>query len=248
MKGIILAGGYGTRMLPATSANNKHLLPVYTNNGATPMIDFPINTLKSLGIKNILIITSQEHCGRIVDYLGDGYSRGLDFTYKIQDMKDPNRPPGIASALKLCEDFTDDDDFVVALGDNYYEHSPNFKRFFQKCSNDKFTKCGLLLYKTEEWERFGVAEIKNDKIIKIVEKPKEFVSDLAVTGLYYYTKDVYEVAATLEPSKRGELEIADINDHYVKTDEVIHMELDTFWGDMGTPESMMITQKFLNNE
>jgi glucose-1-phosphate thymidylyltransferase len=246
MRGIILAGGFGQRMLPATKNTNKHMLPVYTKDGATPMIDFPIETLKSIGIKNILIITSQDHCGRIVDYLGDGYYMGLDFTYKIQDMKDASRPPGIASALKLCEDFTDNSDFVVALGDNYYAPNPEFKEFFTQCSNNKFIKSGLLLYKTEEWSRFGVADIQNGNITRIVEKPKEYISDLAVTGLYYYTKEVYKIAAKLIPSKRGELEITDINDHYIKTNETAHLVLDTFWGDMGTPNSMMCVQDFLN--
>jgi glucose-1-phosphate thymidylyltransferase len=248
MKGVILSGGWGTRMMPATSSTNKHMLPVYTKDGATPMIDFPIKTLKSIGIKNILIITSQDHCGRIVDYLGDGYSRGLDFTYKIQDMKDPSRPAGIASALKLCEDFTEESDFVVALGDNFHEPNPQFKTFFQGCANDKFIKSGLLLYKTDEWSRFGVADIENNIITRIVEKPTEYISDLAVTGLYYYTKDVYNIASRLVPSGRGELEITDINDHYIKTRETNHLVLDTFWSDMGTPESMMKTQTFLNNE
>lgn len=248
MKGVILAGGWGTRMMPATSSTNKHMLPVYTKNGAYPMIDFPIETLKSIGIKNILIITSQDHCGSIVDYLGDGYSRGLDFTYKIQDMKDPSRPAGIASALKLCEDFTEESDFVVALGDNFYEPNPQFKNFFQGCANDKFIKSGLLLYKTDEWSRFGVADIENNTITRIVEKPTEYISDLAVTGLYYYTKEVYNIASRLIPSGRGELEITDINDHYIQTRETNHLVIDTFWRDMGVPESMMKTQNFLNNE
>ena len=249
MKGIILAGGLGTRMQPATISTNKHVLPVYSKHGAVPMIDYPINTLSEAGITEILIITSQEHCGIIVDYLGDGYSRGLDFTYKIQEMNDPERPPGIASALKLCEGFTNNDDFVVVLGDNYFEPEIEIGRHLNQWSNDVKTECGLFLKYTVDWKRFGVAKLgEGNKIIKIVEKPSEFVSSFAVTGMYYYTPDVYKIAETITPSNRGELEITDINNHYASIGNIKHFTLGGFWSDMGTPESMINTLNFINKK
>lgn len=249
MRGVVLAGGLGTRMLPATNSINKHLLPVYTGEEAIPMIEFPIRTLKFLGIRDILIISSQEHSGRIIEHLGDGHKLDLDFTYKIQDMSDPTRPPGIASALKICKNFTKREDFVVILGDNYYDNNPKLGEFVKACARNKNILSGLVLYKTNEWNRFGVADIQNNSITKIIEKPKEYISDLAVTGMYYYTKDVYDVAKTLVPSDRGELEISDINDHYVKENATNHVIIESFWSDMGTPPSMAKTQNhIINNE
>lgn len=246
MKGIILAGGWGTRMLPATKTNNKHLLPVYSKDGAIPMIEYPIKVLKNIGITEIMIITSREHCGIIVEYLGDGNNLGLDFTYKIQEMDDPARPPGIASALKLCKHFTNTEDFIVILGDNFYEWNDNFKIKLGGWHLNSKIKCGLFLNKTEDWVRFGCAKIENGKITGIIEKPKEFISDLAVTGMYYYTPEVYDIAKTLQISERGELEISHINDYYAKTEEIDFVEFDTFWSDMGVPESMFKTQEFVN--
>ena len=257
MLGVILSGGWGTRCLPATKTTNKHLLPVYTKDGAYPMIEYPISTLKNMGITDILIITSKEHCGIIVDYLGDGYERGLNFTYKIQEMSDPKRPPGIASALKLCKKYTGDSPFVVILGDNFYEWNHGFMSF----KNNMLTQikafkterlCGLFLKETDEWDRFGVAKIEIKKgletITKIVEKPTKYVSNLAVTGMYIYTKDVYKVAENLKPSKRGELEISDINNYYVNEGLAHFVKFASFWSDMGVPESMIKTQKFINGD
>jgi len=251
MKGIILAGGLGTRMNPATSSTNKHLLPVYSKSGATPMIQYPVNTLKSLGITDILIITSQEHCGKIVEYLGDGFASGLDFSYKIQDMSDPSRPPGIASALKLSQGFTNSEDFIVILGDNFYEEDNNIINFINMCSNSPDVKSGLFLSHTDEWERFGIAKFDgftDSVIIDIIEKPKTFISDSAVTGMYYYTSQVYTVADQLKPSLRGELEITDINKYYANRKETEWYAFNNFWSDMGTPESMIRTQEFLLGE
>jgi glucose-1-phosphate thymidylyltransferase len=256
MKGIILAGGFGTRMLPASHTNNKHLLPVYTSEGAFPMIEYPIRTLTDIGITEILIITSQDHCGIIVDYLGDGYSRGLEFTYKIQEMNDPHRPPGIASALKLCKDYTKQEDFVAILGDNYFEPMSNrigtgeVSEFISRCRFNNKTKCGLFLKYTDDWNRFGVAEFDTPsyKILDIVEKPVNYISNYAVTGMYYYTPDVYNIVEDILPSDRGELEITDINRYYAKLDNVGYMVYDGFWSDMGTPESMINTINFINKK
>jgi len=260
MRGVILAGGFGTRMAPFTETiTNKHLAPLYSPiSGAIPMIDYPIDTLINLGIDDILVITSQDHCGDIVKHLGDGFDRGVSFTYKIQEMRDPNRPAGIASALKLAKDFTGDENFAVILGDNFFEWGDSARGIMYdgcKMFNERpAMKCMLTLKKTDEWDRFGVAVIKQyddntQQLTEIVEKPTEFISDLAVTGLYFYTPEVYDIADTLKPSKRGELEISDINNYYCKTENAGAILLDDlFWSDMGTPESMIQTQEFINGK
>lgn len=248
MKGVLLGGGFGSRMAPFTqTVTNKHLAPVYSKkDGARPMIDYPIQTLKKMGITEILVITSQDHCGDIVGHLNDGYDLGLDITYKIQEMRDLERPAGIASALKLAKNFTGDENFVVILGDNFFEWDDSFTEVLYDMERTPNLKCGLFLHRTDEWSRFGVAEIKEDVVTRIVEKPKEYISDLAVTGMYAYTPDVYKYLDELTPSERGELEISDINNMYVKKRLTWHTIFDTFWSDMGEIQSMMKTQEFLN--
>ena len=256
-RGVILCGGWGTRMLPSTKSTNKHLLPVYTEDGAFPMIEYPINTLIDMGCEEILIITSKEHCGRIVEYLGDGYERGVTFTYKIQEMNDPDRHAGIASALKLREDFTKMDTFVVLFSDNYFKPIEKFKEEYDKFidkhgqllfDQGETQSATIFLNKTDEWKRFGIAKFYEDAIVDLVEKPKEYIGNMAVTGMYIYGPDVYNVAKTLKPSKRGELEITDINKHYMETNKLSYLNFYTFWSDMGTPESIKKTMNFLANE
>ncbi len=253
MRGVILAGGLGSRMSPFTKTiTNKHLAPVYTKDGAKPMIDYPVDTLKKMGITEILVITSKDHCGDIVEHLSDGYDRGLNFTYKIQEMCDPSRPIGIASALKLAEGFTGDQNFVVILGDNYFQWSSVLKDGVSYFELGDCLKCGLFLKKTDNWSRFGVAELcePDERLVtpikRIVEKPKEYISDLAVTGMYLYTPDVYQYLNQLTPSQRGELEISDINSMYAEKNEIWWRTIYSHWSDMGTPESMLEVQKFLN--
>ena len=254
--GIILAGGHGKRLSNFTkTVANKHLAPVYSKDGATPMIDYPVSTLINMGIKKILVITSQHHCGQIVEHLGDGFDRGVEFTYKIQEMNDPNRPAGIASALKLAQDFTGEHNFVVILGDNYFEWDDYFKIWLDEFKKSNEFKCGLFLYKTDKWSEFGVAQLSKNvdkrgyiNIEQIVEKPKKYVSDLAVTGMYVYTPDVYQYLDELKPSERGELEISHINDMYAKENLTMWVKFDTFWSDMGTIETMIKTQEFLNGK
>lgn len=256
MKGVLLSGGRGTRLNPFTkNVTNKHLAPVYSKDGATPMIDYPIDTLKKMGITDILVITSREHCGDIVEHLGDGYERGLNFTYKIQEMNDPERPIGIASALKLARDFTGDDNFVVILGDNYFEWDDYFKDVLEDFVYDERFKCGLFLYKTDNWKDYGVAKLCDEpdergiiNIEKIVEKPREYVSDFAVTGMYVYSPDVYQYLDELTPSQRGELEISHINDMYCKKNLTWWVVFDTFWGDLGTIPTMLKVQEYLNKD
>jgi glucose-1-phosphate thymidylyltransferase len=254
MVGVILAGGRGTRLNSFTkTVTNKHLAPVYSkDDGAKPMIDYPIETLKRIGITKILVITSKEHCGDIVEHLGDGYNNGLELTYKIQEMNDPNRPIGIASALKLAKDFTGDQNFVVILGENYVQWSSCLSEVLADFDTNDDLKCGLFLKKTDNWSRFGVAELgqSDDRgfvsINRIVEKPKEYISDLAVTGMYVYTPDIYQYLNRLTPSQRGELEISDINSMYAEKNQIWYRTIYTYWSDMGTPESMLEVQDFLN--
>lgn len=254
MRGVILAGGKGTRLSPQTQIHNKHLLPVYSDQGAIPMIWYPLNTLVNSGCKEVLIISSQEHCGDIIEFLGDGRRFGIDLTYRVQDHSDPTRPVGIASALKLIQAWNPNEPFGVILGDNFY--SDSFKAEFDSfemlykinVSDNVFNnKAQIFLKAVHDPERFGVAFLdENGEIAEIVEKPKEPISNLAVTGLYLYTPRVYDILPLLKPSKRGELEVSDINDEYVKNDNINYRLINGYWGDMGTPQSMLDTQRFIN--
>jgi len=240
MRGVILAGGKGTRMSPSTKVTNKHLLPVYSEQGAIPMIFYPIKTLVQSGITDILIISSREHCGHIIQNLGDGYNFGADFSYKIQDH---NRVQlGIASALKLAKNFVNEENFAVILGDNFYEDtfSDQVKEW-----NMGESPAAVFLKETTEIERFGCATLKGNYITKIVEKPKAPESNWAVTGLYFYTPQVFEIAETLKPSHRGELEITDINNYYCPN--LLGVKLKGFWSDMGTPNSIAKIQEFMQH-
>jgi glucose-1-phosphate thymidylyltransferase len=240
-KGVILAGGRGVRLQSFTCVSNKHLAPVYSDEGATPMIYYPIRTLVNSGIKEILIISSQEHSGDIIEYLGDGSKFNAEFTYKIQDM---HKTVGIAAALKIAQSFTKDESFAVILGDNYYEDS--FSEEISQFSRSKNHAC-IFLKEVSDIHRFGCATLGiNGEVTKIVEKPKTPESNLAVTGLYLYTSNVYTVINTLIPSNRGELEVSDINHHYACDKRLASNVVKGFWSDMGTPNSMLHTQEHLN--
>jgi len=236
MKAVLLAGGKGTRMRPSTKIVNKHMLPVYSEQGAVPMIFYPISTLVRSGAKDILIISSKEHSGNIIQNLGDGYEFGANFTYKIQDV---NRVTlGIASALKLAKDFTKDEPFAVILGDNFYEDSfaEEFSCFPASCK----MSARIFLKEVQDPERFGVyAEGQ------IQEKPSNPKSNMAVTGLYLCHPNVYEVAETLVPSSRNELEITDVNNFYCEKNSMDVSHIKGFWSDMGTPQSVSRTQDFM---
>jgi glucose-1-phosphate thymidylyltransferase len=236
MKGVILAGGLGMRMRPATLTTNKHLLPLYSDDGAVPMIFYPIKTLVNSGIKEILIISSKEHSGAIIQNLGDGFAFESKFSYMIQDT---NRiEMGIASALKLARSFTRDDSFAVILGDNFFEDG--FNEEFKRFEHEKKEESKIFLKHVEDPERFGVY---HEGIIE--EKPKSPKSNLAVTGLYLYRSGVYDLAEKLKPSKRGELEISDINQEYCSRGTMGIAFVNGFWSDMGTPSSMIRTQRFV---
>ena len=243
MKGVILCGGKGTRMLPCTKVTNKQLLPLYDEQGAVPMIYYPINTLVSGGIEDILIISSREHCGSIIETLGDGTEFGADFTYKIQDIN--NVQLGIASALKLAEGFTGRDNFAVILGDNFFED--DFKTQFMAFNKKKAEKekdAAIFVKPVDDPHRFGVLDTVGNRM-KIIEKPSSPPSPLAVTGLYLYTDIVYDVARTLIPSKRGELEITDVNNWFAEDDTLTANTVKGYWSDMGVPESLARTQEFV---
>lgn len=244
MLGVILCGGKGTRLAPQTNNQNKHLLPIYTkNNGAVPMVHYPLNTLKRSGITEILIISSQEHCGSIMDFIGDGYKFGLDITYKIQDTNHVEM--GIASALKIAKNFTNDKKFAVILGDNFFENS--FEKEIREFENGTYSS-HIFLKAVTDPERFGVAEVDHhtNSIIKLVEKPKEPKSNLACSGLYLFDKNVYDVANTLVLSQRNELEIVDILNYYIKENNIKYSIIKDGWMDMGTIPSMHKTTEYIN--
>ncbi|MBP9802372.1 NTP transferase domain-containing protein [Patescibacteria group bacterium] len=228
MKGIILSGGLGTRLLPLTKITSKQLLPVYNR----PMIYYPLNTLIKAGIKEILIIVSPDRAGDYLNLLGSGKQFGVKFTYEIQD-----RPAGLPQAFVIGENFIDDDDVVMILGDNIFEDdlSEQIKSF----------KSGAKLFAKQvpDPERFGVVKFDaNFKAEKIVEKPKEFLSDYALTGLYIYDHRVIEVAKNCKPSDRGELEITDLHNWYLARNEVEIAVIKGEWLDAGTFESLYKAQ------
>lgn len=223
MKGIILAGGTGSRLYPLTKVTNKHLLPI----GDKPMIYYPIEKLTEVGINEILIVTGTEHMGDVVNLLGSGKDFGCRFTYKVQD-----EAGGIAQALGLAENFVGDDCMTVILGDNIFETS------LEKAM-DSYPQKGaqILLKDVEDPERFGVAEVEDDKIIGVEEKPDRPKSNLAVTGIYMYDAKVFDYIRELEPSDRGELEITDVNNRYISQGQMRFSIMEGWWTDAGTPVS-----------
>ena len=229
MKGIVLAGGTGSRLFPLTKVTNKHLLPV----GQKPMIYYPIEKLIDAGIEEILIVTGTEHMGAVVNLLGSGKDFGCRFTYKVQD-----EAGGIAQALGLAENFVGSDSMTVILGDNIFETSLD-----KALKNYPGSGGQILLQKVEDPERFGVAELDGDKIVGIEEKPDRPKSDYAVTGIYMFDAAVFDLIKTLKPSGRGELEITDVNNHYINNDEMRFSVLDGWWTDAGTPESYKIANQ-----
>ncbi|MBI4994359.1 NTP transferase domain-containing protein [Candidatus Peregrinibacteria bacterium] len=223
MKGIILAGGNGRRLNPLTDVTNKHLLPVYDK----PMICFPLNTLLQTGIKDILVVTGKEYAGGFLKILGSGRKFGCRFTFEVQE-----EAKGIAHALSLAEEFADSSDCAVILGDNIYEDN------FAAEVNRFHAGAHIFLKELEDAKRFGVAQIQGNKIIEISEKPLQPKSNLAVTGFYIYDGEVFKIIKTLKPSGRGELEITDVNNYYIKKDKMSYSILSGNWTDAGTFESL----------
>lgn len=235
MKGVILAGGTGSRLLPLTRVTNKHLLPV----GRYPMIFYPIYKLKQAGIYEILIVTGREHMGDVIELLGSGRDFGVEFTYKVQD-----EAGGIAQALGLARHFVGNDNCVVILGDNIFEDdiTPYVNNYKNQEEGAK-----ILLKEVLDPHRFGVPEIKDGKILRIEEKPKNPKSNFAVTGIYMYDPEVFEIIKTLKPSARGELEITDVNNTYLEKGKLTYDTLKGWWTDAGTPESLFRASQLAQN-
>ncbi|MDD3977825.1 MAG: sugar phosphate nucleotidyltransferase [Methanomicrobium sp.] len=224
MKGIILAGGTGSRLYPLTKVTNKHLLPVYDK----PMICYPLGTLLDAGIDDILIVSGRGHVGHFLELLGSGSEMGFRLSYEIQE-----GAGGIAEALGLAKRWSDGESVAVILGDNIFEDNI-------KDSVDSFKSGAKVFLKSvSDPQRFGVAEVDGERIVGIEEKPKNPKSDLAVTGLYMYDNSVFDVIKTLKPSGRGELEITDVNNAYISRDEMTFSVLEGFWSDAGTFDSLL---------
>lgn len=224
MKGIILAGGSGTRLNPLTRVTSKQLLPIYDQ----PMIYYPLQTLLTGGIKEVLIITAPDHAGDFLNFLGSGRQFNAKFTYEIQD-----EPAGLAQGLSLAETFVGDDSCVMVLGDNIYDHDFT-KEFTGFTSGAK-----IFVKEVPDPKRFGVVEMdSNGHVLSIEEKPEQPKSNLAQTGMYMYDEHVFDLIRTLKPSVRGELEITDLNNVYLERGALSAGVIDGEWIDAGTFESL----------
>ncbi len=228
MKGVILAGGLGSRLAPLTRITNKHLLPVYNK----PMIYYPIQTLINAGIEDIMVVTGGNSAGDFLKLLRNGKDFGLkhlNYTYQEGE-------GGIADALGLVEHFADGEPICVVLGDNIIENNI-------RDAAEEYRKQGagakILLKQVHDPERFGVPKLDGDRVVKIEEKPKQPQSDFAVIGIYFYDGGVFDVIKTLKPSERGELEITDVNNHYINRGEMTWNKLEGWWTDAGTFESLL---------
>ncbi len=219
MKGVILAGGNGTRLRPTTRVINKHLIPVYDK----PMILYPIGTLKELGITDIIMIVGGDHLGSFMEFLQDGREFGINLTYRIQA-----ESKGIAHALYLAKEFVGKDNFAVILGDNIFESA-----------SLPTTNCGLVTKEVESPNRFGVYHEG-----KIVEKPENPKSKQAVTGLYFYPPEIFPFIETMKPSARGEMEITDVNNWCLENFEVDVIPYEGFWSDAGTVDSLFTSSEW----
>lgn len=231
MKGIILAGGTGSRLYPLTKITNKHLLPV----GQHPMIFHPVAKLKEAGITEILVVTGKEHMGDVVNLLGSGIDYGLEFTFKVQD-----QAGGIAQALGLARQFVGRDSCTVILGDNIFADSikpfgENFKTQGQGAK--------ILLQEVPDPQRYGVAEVQDGKITGIEEKPANPKSNYCVTGIYFYDSNVFNYIQELKPSGRGELEITDVNNAYIAKGQLTYDVLPSWWTDAGTFPSLALANR-----
>lgn len=226
MKGVILCGGEGTRLMPLTKVTNKHLLPVFNK----PMVYYPLQTLIDAGIKDILVVTGGESIGDFLRLLGSGKEWGVRLTYRCQDGSG-----GIPVALSLAKEFVDNEKFVCILGDNIMEKSikEDVNRFFKSKKGAE-----ILLQRVSDPQRFGLAEIKDNKLVATYEKPEKPVTDLAILGMYMFDSKVFDIIPKLKPSKRGELEITEVIDNYIKNNDIEYSIIDGFWVDAGTLDSL----------
>ena len=234
MKGVVLAGGLGSRLRPLTAVTNKHLLPVYNQ----PMIYYPIQTLVNAGVKDIMVVTGGNSAGDFLKLLGNGSMFGLkhlNYTYQEGE-------GGIAQALALAEHFAAGEPLCIVLGDNLIEG--NICRAV-RAYRHQGSGAKILLKKVHDPQRFGVPEIDGKRVVRIEEKPQQPKSDYAVIGIYMYDAGVFDIVRTLKPSARGELEITDVNNAYIKRDEMTWDELDGWWTDAGTFESLLHAGKLV---
>ena len=234
MKGVVLAGGRGTRLRPTTQVINKHIIPIYDK----PMIFYPVETLYNAGIDEIMIVSSAEHIGKYIQLLETSYP-DISFSYKVQ-----SEPNGIADALSLAEGFVDDK-FAVILGDNIIlEDLSEQIQSFQTAD----TPAQVFLTTVNEPAAYGVASVQDGRVVTIEEKPSSPDSNFAVIGLYLYTTEVFDHIKRLEPSDRGEYEITDINDQYARDGDLAFAKFEGDWFDAGTPEGIYKASRSVRNE
>ena len=236
IKGVVLAGGTGSRLFPLTKVTNKHLLPV----GMAPMIWHPLWKMKEAGIEEILIVTGTEHMGDVVALMGSGKDFGCRFTYKVQD-----EAGGIAQALGLAENFAGGSPICVILGDNIFQDSlkEEVQAFAQQGKGAR-----ILLKPVDDPQRYGVAEVKDGKVLGIEEKPKAPKSNLSVTGIYFYDATVFDIIKTVKPSGRGEMEITDVNNAYIAKGQLSFGTFKGWWTDAGTFPSLAHASELANGE
>jgi len=233
IRGIVLAGGKGTRLGELTKVTNKHLLPV----GPYPMVYHPLKKIVGAGIKDVLLVSGTEHMGDFVELLGSGKDHNCALTYRVQD-----EAGGIAQALGLAETYCAGNRCLVILGDNIF-HAPVTNLLRDADKHPDWAWVGLK--QVPDPGRFGVAELKGDRVVGIEEKPKRPKSDYAVIGIYIYPPDVFEVIKTLKPSGRGELEITDVNTHYLSKGRLGYTIIDGYWTDAGTLDSLAFANQLV---
>jgi glucose-1-phosphate thymidylyltransferase len=236
LRGVILAGGKGTRLGELTKVTNKHLLPV----GPYPMVYHPLKKLVGAGIRDVLLVSGTEHMGDFVELLGSGREYKCNLTYRVQD-----EAGGIAQALGLAELFCQSARCLVILGDNIFLDSLHA---LKTAADTKPNHAWVMIKEVHDPQRYGVAELRGDAIISIEEKPKQPKSNFAVAGIYLYPPDVFEVIKTLKPSRRGELEITDVNRYYLEQGRLCHSALHGYWTDAGTLESLATANQLVQAE
>ncbi|MEK7452752.1 MAG: sugar phosphate nucleotidyltransferase [Patescibacteria group bacterium] len=233
MRGVIIAGGKGSRLYPLTKTINKSLLPIYDK----PMIYYSILMLANVGIKEILIVTGTEHSGQFINLLGSGDAFGVKLHYEVQ--RDPLGP---ADAINVAKDFARKEKIIVIFADNIFEDDIK-----KACQNFKNQKSGAKIFLKEVSDpgRFGVAEVKHGKVVAIEEKPKKPKSNLAVVGLYMYDEKAFDIISGLKPSNRGEYEVTDLNNHYIKNNKMTYEILNGHWTDAGTFDSLLAVNNWI---
>ena len=236
VRGIVLAGGKGTRLGELTKVTNKHLLPV----GPVPMVYHPLRKLTGAGIRDVLLVSGTEHMGDFVELLGSGREHGCGLTYRVQD-----EAGGIAQALGLAELYCHDVRTLVILGDNIFLDS---LKELVAAANEQPDHAWIMLKRVPDPQRYGVAEVRDGRVVGIEEKPKKPKSDYAVAGIYLYPPDVFGFIKTLKPSARGELEITDVNRHYLEIDRLSYRELKGYWTDAGTLESLRTANQLVHGQ